>query len=178
MTAHNSGRSKPSVIRTLFLETPNTTMVIRVFVQNEAGSNRKNYHNEKTFEYRETKLVSRAYPYPYGFIIGTHAKDGCNLDVFVITRRPLTTGRILECEAIGLMEQFEDGVEDHNVLAKLLDEDVEITNDVQVILADFVMNVFRHVEGKRIAVGDFHNAQAARAHVIAHSCSLDGAHDE
>jgi inorganic pyrophosphatase len=147
-------------------------MLIRVFVQNEAGSDRKNYHNEKTLEYKETKLVSCAYPYPYGFIIGTHANDGCNLDVFVITRRRLTTGQILECEAIGLMEQFEDGVDDHNVLAKLLDEDVEITNDVRGILANFVMNVFRHVDGKQIAVGAFQNAQAARAHIIAHLDSV------
>jgi inorganic pyrophosphatase len=104
-------------------------MLIKVFIQNEAGSNRKNYHNEKTLEYRETRLVSCPYPYPYGFILGTDAKDGCNLDVFVITQRRLTTGQILECEVIGLMEQFEDGVEDH--------------------------------------VGEFRNAQAAEAHVMA-----------
>jgi inorganic pyrophosphatase len=143
-------------------------MLIKVFVQNEAGSNRKNYHNEKTLEYKETKIVSRAYPYPYGFIIGTDANDGCNLDVFVIAQRPLTAGQILECETIGLMEQFEDGVDDHNVLARLHDENVEVTNDVQAVLTDFVLNVFRHVEGKRIAVGEFRNAQAAEVHVIAH----------
>jgi len=34
-------------------------MVIQVFIQNEAGSNRKNYHNERTLEYLPTKLVSR-----------------------------------------------------------------------------------------------------------------------
>src|SRR5207244_1823392 len=82
---------------------------VKVFIQNEAGSNRKNCHDEKTLEYRETRIVSRPYPYPYGFILGTNANDGCNLDVFVITKRSLTTGSILECEAIGLMEQFEDG---------------------------------------------------------------------
>ena len=142
-------------------------MFIKVFIQNEAGSNRKNYHDEKTLRYKETKLVSRAYPYPYGFILGTDAKDGCNLDVFVITRRPLTTGQILECELIGLMEQFEDGVDDHNLLARLPEENVEVTNDVQTTLADFVLNVFHHVQGKRIAVGEFRNAQVAQAHVMA-----------
>jgi inorganic pyrophosphatase len=154
------------------LETPLHTpmkMRIKVFVQNEAGSNRKNYHDEKTLEYKETKLVSRPYPYPYGFIVGTNASDGCNLDVFVITNRVLRTGQLFECEVLGLMEQFEDGVDDHNVLAKLPDEAIDLTSDVQAALSDFVLNVFRHVPGKRITVGQFRSVKDAEAHVIAHT---------
>jgi inorganic pyrophosphatase len=146
----------------------NLKMLIKVFVQNEAGSNRKNLHNEKTLEYKETKIVSRAYPYPYGFILGTDASDGCNLDVFVITKRALKTGQIFDCEAIALMEQFEDGVNDHNVLARIADETVEVTDEIQSVLTDFVLNVFRHIEGKRISVGRFLSAQDAKAHVMAH----------
>jgi inorganic pyrophosphatase len=143
-------------------------MRITVFIQNEAGSNRKNYHDEKTLEYKETKLVSRPYPYPYGFIVGTTASDGCNLDVFVITSQPLRTGQLLECEILALMEQFEDGVEDHNVLANLPDEKVELTSEVKAVLSDFVLNVFRHVPGKRIRLGQFWSAKEAEAHVITH----------
>jgi inorganic pyrophosphatase len=84
-------------------------MRIDVVVQNEAGSNRKHYHDEKTLEFKFITLVSRAYPYPYGFIVGTNASDGCNLDCFVITRRPLTTGRILDCEPIALMDRSRTG---------------------------------------------------------------------
>jgi len=142
-------------------------MLIKVFVQNEAGSNRKNLHNEKTLEYKETKIVSRVYPYPYGFLLGTSASDGCNLDVFVITKRPLQTGQIFECETMALMEQFEDGVNDHNVLARLSDETVEVTDEVRAVLTDFVLNVFRHVQGKQISVGRFLGAQDAEAHVTA-----------
>jgi len=68
---------------------------------------------------RKTKHVSRPYPYPYGFVVGTNASDGCNLDVFIVTNRALRTGELVECEVLALMEQFEDGVDDHNVLAKL-----------------------------------------------------------
>ena len=143
-------------------------MPIKVFIQNEAGSNRKNLHNEKTLEYKETKIVSRAYPYPYGFILDTNASDGCNLDVFVITKRILTTGQIFDCEAMALMEQFEDGVNDHNILAKFADETVDVTSEIQAVLTDFVLNVFRHVEGKRISVGRFLSAKDAEAHVAAH----------
>jgi len=147
-------------------------MLINVFIQNEAGSYRKNYHNEKTLEYKETRLVSHAYPYPYGFILGTNANDGCNLDVFVITKKSLRTGQIIECEPIALMEQFEDGVDDHNVLARSTDETVVVTNEIQGLLTDFVLGVFRHVEGKQILVGKFLGVQEAESHVTA---NLEGA---
>jgi inorganic pyrophosphatase len=146
-------------------------MVVSVFIQNEAGSNQKNYHNEKTFEFKGAETVSRAYPYPYGFVVGTNADDGCNVDCFVITKRNLRTGQIIECEAIALMEQIEDDKPDHNVLATLLDENMHITTEIQTILTDFVLNVFRHVAGKQIRVGRFLGAIDARAHILAR---LDG----
>jgi len=86
-------------------------MQTKVFVRNEAASNREKHHDEKTLEYNETNIVSRAYLYPYGFMLDTNADDSCKLEVFVITKRRLTTGQILECEAIGVMEQLEDEVQ-------------------------------------------------------------------
>jgi inorganic pyrophosphatase len=62
---------------------------IRVFIQNEAGSARKHYHNEKTLELVRVADVSEPYPYPYGFILDTTAEDGWNVDCYVITDRPL-----------------------------------------------------------------------------------------
>jgi inorganic pyrophosphatase len=143
-------------------------MTIRVFVQNEAGSNRKNYHDEKTLEYRRSQVVSHAYPYPYGFIIGTDAGDGCNVDCFVITNQQLRTGQIVECEPLALMEQFEDGVEDHNVLARLQDEAVIMTEHVEQALTAHVLACFRHVDGKRMAVGRFRSAGDALSHIASH----------
>ena len=110
-------------------------MLIEVFVQNEAGSNLKSYHNEKTLEFQFARTVSHAYPYPYGFIIGTDASDGCNVD--------------------------------HNVLAKLPGENIELTAGIQTILTDFVLNVFAHEAGKQITVGRFLDAEYAAAHIIA-----------
>jgi inorganic pyrophosphatase len=46
-------------------------MNVRVFIQNEAGSNQKHYHDEKTLEWKRVASVSSAYPFPYGFIVGT-----------------------------------------------------------------------------------------------------------
>jgi Inorganic pyrophosphatase len=61
--------------------------------------------------------VTSAVSPTYGFVIGTTAQDGCNLDCYVITRHDIRTATIMKCEPVGLMEQFEDGIEDHNILA-------------------------------------------------------------
>ena len=140
-------------------------MLIKVFVQNQTGSNLKHYHDEKTLVFKSTKTVSRAYPFPYGFILGTTARDGCNVDCYVVTRRPLETGQVVECTPIGLMEQFEDGEEDHNVLASFPGERAEIDREIEVILTDFGQNVFRHEPNKRIRAGRFLSASEAEAHI-------------
>jgi inorganic pyrophosphatase len=142
---------------------------IKVFVQNEAGSNLKHYHDEKTPEFKFTTTVSLPYPFPYGFIIGTTASDGCNLDCYVITDAPLRTGAIVECEPIALMEQFEDGVEDHNILARLTGESADITGETQRTLVHFVENVFRHIDGKQICAGRFLPVSDAEACVTRHA---------
>ena len=141
-------------------------MLIDVFVQNEAGSDLKNYHDEKTLEFKFAKRISHAYPYPYGFIIGTDSSDGCNVDCFVITKRVLRTGQTFTCEAIALMEQVEDGMADHNVLAKLPDENIELTPEIKTVLRDFVLNVFGHVAEKQISVGRFLDADSAAAYIV------------
>ena len=143
-------------------------MAIRVFVQNEAGSTEKHYHDEKTLVYRFSRTVAHKYPFPYGFIIGTSARDGCNVDCFVITRRTLRTGQIVECEPLGLMEQFENGIDDHNVLARLTDEIADVTPDVKDALTEHVLACFQNVEGKQVSVGRFLAAIDAASHIASH----------
>jgi inorganic pyrophosphatase len=57
---------------------------MKVFIQKEAGSFTKNFHDEKTLTFVRTTRVSRAYPLPYGFILNTTGDDGLNVDCFVL----------------------------------------------------------------------------------------------
>ena len=145
--------------------------MIRVFVQNESGSDQKHLHDEKTVTYKETVTVSRAYPFPYGFILDTTSDDGDNLDCFVLTQRRLKTGEIVECEPVGLLEQIEDGDKDHNILARLADETPAITEEMKATFREFITHVFDHIPGKRIAVGQFLSKEAAESHIRACSDS-------
>lgn len=143
---------------------------IRVFIQNEAGSRWKHYHNEKTLIFLGRTAVTVPYPFPYGFILGTTAADRCNVDCFVITRRSLASGDVVECEPVGLMEQFEDGEPDHNVLASPVGERITIDDEaVRTALVHHVENVAGdHVRGKRMTVGRFLDASHAADFIEAH----------
>ena len=137
----------------------------RVFIENEARLRLKNYYDEKTLEWKREVQVSRPYPFPYGFIIGTTGEDHCSVDCFVLTRRRLKRGQVVTCEVVGLMEQIEDGAIDHNVLAVPVGDVFELDSAIRNELTSFVLHVFDHVSGKETSVGRFLGPEAAEAHV-------------
>ena len=141
---------------------------MKVFIQNEAGSRTKHSHHEKSLELLGTEQVSLPYPFPYGFVLGTTAEDGMNVDCFVLTSKRLRTGQVVDCDPIGLMEQFEDGKTDHNVLAVPSGEAGGVDAGTQQTLTEFVTHVFDHIPGKAIAAARFLDAQAAKDHVAGH----------
>ncbi len=137
-------------------------MKIKVFIENEAGSNQKNIYDEKTLQYKKTVIISRKYPYPYGFILNTTGGDGDNVDCFILTDKKLKTGEVIECEPIAMMEQIESysaepGIEeeDHNILAVLEDESFEVNEILKNKLSEFVSHAFDHLPDKKVKVGNF-----------------------
>jgi inorganic pyrophosphatase len=141
---------------------------MRVFIQNEAGSFVKNFYDEKTLTFTGTARVSRAYPLPYGFILNTTSDDGLNVDCFVLTKTSLHTGQIVECDPVGLMEQIEDGIEDHNVLAVLQGEEERLDSKTKQELIEFVSHVFDHLAGKTVLAGNFRDRESAIDYIRQH----------
>jgi hypothetical protein len=68
------------------------------------------------------------------------------------------------------MEQWEDGLVDHNILAYPAGETASVTESVRNALTEFVAHVFDHIPGKSIRAGAFLDATAARRH-ISECCS-------
>ena len=120
--------------------------VIKVFIENPGGTNIKNIHDEKTLEYKGSIQVARPYPFPYGFILGTTSEDGGNLDCYVLTHRVLSRSSVVDCLVLGLMEQFEDGKSDHNILATPTGEVMTLTESMKSELRVFVAEVFSKTE--------------------------------
>lgn len=148
---------------------------MKVFIENEAGTDQKNLYNEKTLAYKKTFTVSRKYPYHYGFILDTTSGDGDNVDAFIITDKELKAGQIVECEPVGLMEQMEKswdeskgGVEevDHNVLMVLEGSDQDVVSDeIKARLTDFVLHVFDHIRPNKNRVGNFLDKDVALQYI-------------
>ena len=141
--------------------------MIKVCIEVEADSCEKHRYNEKTLEYKGTRRTSRPYPYPYGFILGTSAADGDNVDCYLITNERLTSGTIVECEPIGLLEQDEDGEVDHKVLAAIPGQDIEVGQGLLQELRDFIYAVFAQFPDVGVRVGRILPREAALQHIQA-----------
>jgi inorganic pyrophosphatase len=138
---------------------------MRVFIENQAGSRRKNVYDERTFEHLRTVDVSADYPYPYGFVVGTVSGDGDAVDCFVLTPEPLVSGTTLECEAVALLEQVEDGEIDHKILAVPSGGSATIDEAVVAALKEFISGVFSHVPDKRMEIGRLLDRNAAESYL-------------
>lgn len=128
---------------------------MKVFIENEAGSTKKNIFNEKTLEYKKTYNVSAPYPFPYGFILETTSGDGDNIDCFVLTNQQLKSREMVEVEPIGMFEQIENKQEDHKIIAVLPGKNWEINEEIQTKLKHFIEQVFSHLPDHSISVGRF-----------------------
>ena len=138
---------------------------MQVFIENQAGSRRKNIYDERTLRHLRTVDVSASYPYPYGFVIGTVSGDDDAVDCFVLTSEPLTAGTMLECDPIGLLEQVEDGEIDHKVLAVPSGGSATIDDAVVAALNEFVSGVFSHIPDKRMEIGRLLDRDAAESYL-------------
>jgi inorganic pyrophosphatase len=138
---------------------------MRVFIENEAGSRRKNIYDERTLAHLGSVEVSAAYPFPYGFVLGTVSGDGDAVDCFVLTGAPLPSGTTVECEPVGLIEQIEDGEIDHKVLAVPRGAEAKLDDAAVAAVKDFIAGVFAHVPGKRMDIGRLLDRSAAEAYL-------------
>ncbi len=111
---------------------------MQVLIENEAGSRTKNTYDERTLAFVRSAEVSAAYPIPYGFAVGTRSGDGDAVDCFVLTDNRSTSGSIVECEPVALLEQVEDGEIDHKVLAALAGTSRSWTSATLAALKTFI----------------------------------------
>ena len=127
--------------------------MIEVLIEAERGSPHKNVYDEKTFAYKGRRQGSTPYPYPYGFVTGTTTADGGGVDCYLITEQRVEAGTRVACEAIGLLEQFEDGELDHKVLATLPGQNSELGQDLLDELSGFIYAAFAESPNATVKVG-------------------------
>jgi inorganic pyrophosphatase len=146
---------------------------LRVFIENEGGSRRKNTYDEYTLTFLRSEDVSRAYPFPYGFLIGTRGGDGDSVDCFVLTTTVISSGTTVTCDPIGLLEVIDTGEADHKVLAVPKGEHFSVDDRVVAVLKEFINGVFAHVPGKCMQIGRLLSAEEAEAYIRDHRDASD-----
>lgn len=135
-------------------------------IQAEAGSRDKMRFDEKTLEPIGGGRVSRPYPYPYGFVLETTAADGGNVDCYVAGDDTLKSGSIVDCEVVGLLDQFESGEPDHKVLAVVAGAEKVLPDRVFETLRDFIYEIFSEYPNTSVSVGPIHPRDAAMRYIL------------
>jgi inorganic pyrophosphatase len=144
--------------------------MIKMLIQVAAGSCDRRIYRERTLEYLETRHGSHAYPYPYGFIVGTCAEDGDCVDCYLITKEPLPAGSIVDCEAVGLLLQDEAGEIDHKILAVIPGQDVVIGSELLQEMQEFIYAMFAGHPQIEVRVGPILPREAALHHLEKSAC--------
>ena len=125
----------------------------------------RHVYDARTLAHVRTVEISAAYPFPYGFVIGTTGADADAVDCFVLTEAPLPSGSTVECEVVGLLEQIEDGEIDHKVLVVLSGTDARVDPAAITAVKNFIARAFAHVPGKHIKLGRLLGPPAAEAYL-------------
>lgn len=133
-----------------------------VFIEAEAGSCVKGVYDERGLARTGERRALAPYPYAYGFIPDTQGgpEDEC-LDCYLITRRPLSAGRLYAARVFALLEFFEGDELDHKLLAAPPDEAAPSSAELAGLrdeLASFITAIFRAYPDVSIRVGELRPA--------------------
>jgi inorganic pyrophosphatase len=61
--------------------------------------------------------TAMSYPFNYGFIPNTYAKDGDAVDVMVVSSHPVQAGCVLPSRVIGMLEMEDEAGSDNKIIA-------------------------------------------------------------
>jgi inorganic pyrophosphatase len=103
---------------------------VRVFIEIEQGSNIK-----YEFDKEQNKLIVDRilpdpffYPYAYGFIPNTLAKDGDDLDVLILTNKQLKNNKYYNVYIVGVLNMEDEQGMDEKILCVLEEDSIKIQN--------------------------------------------------
>lgn len=90
-----------------------------VFIEINAGSSTKYEVDEKTGKLVVDRFLRKpfVYPFDYGFVEGSRARDGDPLDAVVLSSDKLMPGTRIMCHAIGVLEMCDQAGNDPKVIA-------------------------------------------------------------
>ena len=149
--------------------------IIRVVVEIPKGSRNKYEYDPESGRIKLDRVLfsSVHYPADYGFVEGTMAEDGDQVDVLVLIEEPTFPGCLVEAKPIGYLEMADDKGGDSKVLAvPLHDPRWGNTNDLNELpppLLDEIENFFltyKKLESREVRSEGWYNARKAKDYLV------------
>lgn len=135
-----------------------------VVIEVPKGSQDKYEYDEKLDVVKLDRVLygSQRFPFNYGFVPETRAKDGDHADVLLISTNVLFPGVLVEARAIGFMEMIDSGDVDNKILAVPVSDprfaDIKSMEDLPGHLVKEIQNFFetyKILQGKKVEVKGF-----------------------
>ena len=138
------------------------------------GTNKYEYDKELHVFRLDRNLYSPVhYPGDYGFIPSTLADDGDPIDCLVLVDTPSFPGCVMQVRPIGMLEMLDQGLGDEKVLCvgKNNPRYKDVWNYSEIyphMLREIThfFSIYKDLEGKRVEVKGWHDADYAREHII------------
>ena len=120
---------------------------VRVYIEIEKDSNLKFEYNHNTKNLELDRILQEpfVYPYPYGFILDTKAKDDDELDALILTNKKINNDTYHDAYIIGALKMEDERGMDEKVLC-VLEDDYNKINDLSQIddnIKDQIYNFFK-----------------------------------
>jgi inorganic pyrophosphatase len=150
-------------------------VTINVAIETPRGSRNKLKYEPAKKMYSLSKILPEGmvFPYDFGFVPGTQAKDGDPLDVLILTDEPLFPGCLVDCTLVVVIElmQEESGSRERNdrliavAQASLLYADVKdligLNGVVLKQVEEFFVN-YQRVRNIKVTILGRHGPDTAR----------------
>ena len=144
--------------------------VVDALIEIPLGSKNKYEMDEVTGRIKLDRVLyaSMIYPAEYGIVEHTLAPDGDPLDILVVCSEPTFPGCIVPARVLGYLEMLDNGKLDYKLISVVdcdpryddLHELEDLPGFVLKEIANFFAN-YKVLQGIRVEVGTFHNAQEA-----------------
>lgn len=155
--------------------------IVKVIVEIPKGSRNKYEYDHESGRIKLNRVLSSSVHYPadYGYIQGTMAEDGDEVDVLVLIEEPTFPGCLIEAKPIGLLEMRDDKGGDNKVIAVPLEDprwgQVEDIHELPPPLLNEIENFFltyKKLEFKEVRSEGWYDSRKARDYL--ESCRVRG----
>jgi inorganic pyrophosphatase len=147
--------------------------MIKAFIEIPLDSKYKYELDKETNLLILDRPLNQHIPQNYGFIPETLAEDGDPLDVFVITIFPLIPGALHKILPMGIMICKDNGINDHKIIATLVDENSAFYWNVELDLIKIYLQTYKQGFEYELYAGEIHALQEIKTCQEAYMSNLN-----